>query len=148
VVSKEAVAMVTDNVIREFADDGVHYLELRSTPRPLIGLPKRGYVEAVVSVIQQTSTQLGLPVKLILSIDRSQSVDEALDTVQIAAEYQQQTNGVVVGIDLSGNPNVMDSILDTIYCHFTVEYYAFWPKFCPQHFCVCRREMLLHSSLH
>lgn len=36
-------------------------------------------------------------------------MDEALDTVQIAAEYQQQTNGVVVGIDLSGNPNKGDA---------------------------------------
>ena len=29
----EAVAMVTKDVIREFAEDGVRYLELRSTPR-------------------------------------------------------------------------------------------------------------------
>lgn len=31
--SPEDILMVTKDVIKEFADDGVKYLELRSTPR-------------------------------------------------------------------------------------------------------------------
>lgn len=31
--SAEDILMVTKDVIKEFADDGVKYLELRSTPR-------------------------------------------------------------------------------------------------------------------
>ena len=41
----EAVAIVTKDVIREFAEDGVRYLELRSTPRdvPATGKITRNY---------------------------------------------------------------------------------------------------------
>ena len=44
--------------------------------------------------------------RLLLSIDRRQSLEEALDTVEMTAEYQQKGDGVVVGIDLSGDPTV------------------------------------------
>ena len=42
-------------------------------------------------------------VKLLLSIDRRESTEQALETVQLAASLQDQG---VVGIDLSGNPAV------------------------------------------
>lgn len=42
-------------------------------------------------------------VKLLLSIDRRESTQAALETVKLAAEFQKQG---VVGIDLSGNPTV------------------------------------------
>lgn len=43
------------DVIKEFAADGVKYLELRSTPREekSTGLTKRRYVETVLKAIQQ-----------------------------------------------------------------------------------------------
>lgn len=46
----EAVAIVTRNVIREFAEDGVRYLELRSTPRdvPETGKETRGQFQKAV----------------------------------------------------------------------------------------------------
>ena len=42
-------------------------------------------------------------VKLLLSIDRRESVEAALETVQLATKLQSEG---VVGIDLSGNPSV------------------------------------------
>lgn len=53
-----------------------------------------------------------ITVKLLLSIDRREGPDAALETVSLAAELQQQAaagggvGGVVVGVDLSGNPSV------------------------------------------
>ena len=48
--------------------------------------------------------------RLLLSIDRRQSIPEASDTVKLAQEYAQSSSvleqGRVVGIDLSGDPNV------------------------------------------
>lgn len=43
------------DVIKEFAADGVKYVELRSTPREEknTGLTKRRYVETVLKAIQQ-----------------------------------------------------------------------------------------------
>lgn len=50
-----------------------------------------------------------LSYSLLLSIDRSQSVAEAYDTVELALKYSNESNdhhARVVGIDLSGDPNV------------------------------------------
>lgn len=41
-----------------------------------------------------------------LSIDRRQSVREAEDTVKLAIELRDKYDGLVVGIDLSGDPKV------------------------------------------
>lgn len=41
-----------------------------------------------------------------MSIDRRQSIKEAEETVDLAIEFQEQFNGLVVGIDLSGDPSV------------------------------------------
>uniref|UniRef100_A0ABM0MCJ3 Uncharacterized protein LOC102802231 n=1 Tax=Saccoglossus kowalevskii TaxID=10224 RepID=A0ABM0MCJ3_SACKO len=51
----DAVAMVIKDVIEEFNDDGVYYLELRSTPRdvPTTGMTKRQYIDTVLLGIQQ-----------------------------------------------------------------------------------------------
>ena len=48
--------------------------------------------------------------RLLLSIDRRQSVAEAMDTVHLAVEYSSHVSSEhhtrVVGIDLSGDPKV------------------------------------------
>lgn len=44
-----------------------------------------------------------ITVKMILSIDRRNSLEDALDTVALAAEYKDRG---VVGVDFSGNPSV------------------------------------------
>ena len=48
--------------------------------------------------------------RLLLSIDRRQSVEEAMDTVHLAVEYSSHVSSEhytrVVGIDLSGDPKV------------------------------------------
>lgn len=49
--------------------------------------------------------------RLLLSIDRRQSVAEASDTVQLAVDYSRNISSghhaKVVGIDLSGDPQVL-----------------------------------------
>lgn len=54
--------------------------------------------------------------RLLLSIDRRQSVSEAYDTLKLAHSYSTLSDGVqgrVVGIDLSGDPKVTSV---TLYC--------------------------------
>ena len=41
-----------------------------------------------------------------MSIDRRQSVSEAEDTVDLAIEYKDKCDGLVVGVDLSGDYKV------------------------------------------
>ncbi|XP_072021993.1 N6-Methyl-AMP deaminase-like isoform X2 [Amphiura filiformis] len=108
----EAVAMVTKDVVREFAEDGVCYLELRSTPRdvPQTGMTKRSYIETVLKAIQQCQDEgIDIIVRFILAIDRRNSLEAAEETIQLAEDYRAKSGGVVVGVDLSGDPKVGDA---------------------------------------
>eukprot|EP00271_Cylindrocystis_brebissonii_P020797 TRINITY_DN7072_c0_g1_i4.p1 TRINITY_DN7072_c0_g1~~TRINITY_DN7072_c0_g1_i4.p1 ORF type:complete len:345 (-),score=37.17 TRINITY_DN7072_c0_g1_i4:143-1177(-) len=131
------ITRITEEVIQDFADDNVRYLELRTTPktRPDVGMTKTSYIEAVLRGFPQDSAEkpnesvktggkesrgeqegaagngsssaspcLRLPpitVRLLLSIDRRESAEDAMETVRLAVEYRDRG---VVGVDLSGNP--------------------------------------------
>ncbi|KJH47312.1 putative adenosine deaminase [Dictyocaulus viviparus] len=97
------VIKVTKDVIKEFSDDGVIYLELRSTPRASAELSKEQYVEAIVDGIIEASKESMTVTRLLLSIDRGQSFESAEETVRLAATDK---SGLIVGIDLSGNPSL------------------------------------------
>lgn len=99
-----AVKYTTLSVLRDFAADGVVYLELRTTPRalPKSGLSKADYVSAILTTIANfEATDDRLRTKLILSIDRRNSLAEATEVVELAAQFQDLG---VVGIDLCGDP--------------------------------------------
>ncbi|XP_007424584.1 adenosine deaminase-like protein [Python bivittatus] len=103
----EDILMVTKDVIREFATDGVKYLELRSTPREeeSTGMTKRMYVEAVLEGIKQCKEEgWDIDVRFLVSVDRSRGTAAAKETVKLAEDFLLSTDGVVVGLDLSGNP--------------------------------------------
>ncbi|OTA90782.1 hypothetical protein M434DRAFT_397771 [Hypoxylon sp. CO27-5] len=94
----------TKSVIKDFAHDGVVYLELRTTPRamPSAGLDKGGYVQAVLRAIDSAQQEVStLRTRLILSIDRRNTLREAHEVVSLAKRFQGQG---VVAIDLCGDP--------------------------------------------
>lgn len=108
VCDEQSIRYATTCVLRDFSDDGVCYLELRTTPRAIstAGISKEGYVGIVMEAIHDFSTSEQnkhdkLHTKLILSIDRKNSLEEALEVVALAVKYRDQG---VVGIDLCGNP--------------------------------------------
>lgn len=95
----------TLSVLRDFAADGVVYLELRTTPRalPKSGLTKADYVSVILTTIAEFEKKQGnLRTKLILSVDRRNSLAEAMEVVDLAAQFRDQG---VVGIDLCGDPS-------------------------------------------
>ena len=76
------------------------------------------YVEAVVAGVREAeaaaaaaaaagTTTVGIVVRLLLSIDRSGTLQAAEETMELAAEYASLDlhGGIVVGLDFSGNPN-------------------------------------------
>nr|XP_043625097.1 N6-mAMP deaminase isoform X2 [Erigeron canadensis] len=111
----QTIARITKEVVEDFAAENVVYLELRTTPKgnDSIGMSKRSYVEAVVEGFRSASSSLDINfslndlekcpartgkmiyVRLLLSIDRRESTAAAMET-----------DMGVIGIDLSGNPNV------------------------------------------
>jgi adenosine deaminase len=125
----QTVKAATRAVIRDFEADSVVYLELRTTPREntMSGLTKMDYVAAVHAAIhehEEHSTtasvniddmRRSIQVRLILSIDRKMTAEQADEVVDLAIAYSQPQSspGYVVGVDLCGNPAKGDGILFT-----------------------------------
>jgi adenosine deaminase len=105
--SEESIRRIAREVVVDFAADGVVYLELRTTPRcvmPSMSLER--YVEVVLEGVEQARVMYPeIQVKLLLSINRSFTVDVAESIVDLALKF---TDRGVVGIDLSGNPQLGD----------------------------------------
>ncbi|KAI0799217.1 Metallo-dependent hydrolase [Xylaria sp. FL0064] len=100
-------------VIEDFANDGVVYLELRTTPRsiPKEGLDKAAYVTIVLEAIEAAQRKFpSIQVRLILSIDRRNTLAEADEAVALATHFS--SNGVVA-VDLCGDPAKGDVSLFT-----------------------------------
>jgi adenosine deaminase len=97
-----SITYSTNSVLQAFQDDGVVYLELRTTPRaiPSADITKDDYVQLVLSCISSFKSST-MKTKLILSVDRSNSAEEAMDVVKMALKYRSRG---VVGVDLCGNP--------------------------------------------
>jgi len=96
-------------VVKEFAADNVKYLELRTTPRdvPATGMTKSSQIASVVAAINAAvSSDEDIIVRLLLAVDRRMSVADVDETLKLAASYASQSDGVVVGLDLSGDPTV------------------------------------------
>lgn len=92
----------TNSVLQSFQDDGTVYLELRTTPRaiPAAGITKDSYVQLVLSCISSFKSST-MTTRLILSIDRRNSEEEALEVVDLALKYRSKG---VVAVDLCGDP--------------------------------------------
>ena len=93
-------------MLQDFEDDGVVYLELRTTPRAIASeaISKSLYVDTVLSCIEGFESSK-MQTKLILSIDRRNSASEALEVLELAIKYRSRG---VVGIDLCGDPSKGD----------------------------------------
>eukprot|EP00697_Spironema_sp_BW2_P005443 gnl/Spiro4/17597_TR9382_c0_g2_i1.p1 gnl/Spiro4/17597_TR9382_c0_g2~~gnl/Spiro4/17597_TR9382_c0_g2_i1.p1 ORF type:complete len:251 (+),score=52.24 gnl/Spiro4/17597_TR9382_c0_g2_i1:22-753(+) len=104
--SLEVLHRLTAEVCEDFEQDGCVYLELRSTPKSIKSHSKREYVETMTAAILSRSPerQQRMPVKILLSIDRSRPLEDAVDTVALALAMSREPNSLVVGVDLSGNP--------------------------------------------
>jgi len=128
---------ITREALHDFAQHGVAYLELRSTPKQFgsadaIICDKRGYCQTILDVLeefereemeryeaQQTASvddngnNIGNAVRLpmrcnfIVSIDRSKSVEAGMENVNVALQLKE-SNPHVVGVDLGGNPTKND----------------------------------------
>ena len=94
--------------MREFALDGVRYLELRSTPRKVEGrMTREEYCRAILEEL--TTPPEGLTAKLILSIDRRR-LEDMEDTVDLFKRLSSSYPGLLVGLDLSGDARVGDLV--------------------------------------
>lgn len=89
--------------MRDFRDEGVVYLELRTTPRyiPSSGISKDDYISTVLDCIRDFGNET-MSTFLILSVDRRNTLAEAVEVVDLAIKYQSRG---VVAVDLCGDPS-------------------------------------------
>lgn len=136
---------ITLETLQDFANHHVTYLELRSTPKRLLTrhgdksntmATKRDYIEVILSVMSDFQQQeyeryqlelqnhsdyqflehrLPMICHFIIAVDRSQTVKEAKENIDLACEFfvshQSNTSSPmpkVVGVDLGGNPTKGD----------------------------------------
>ena len=115
----EAVRMAAREVIKEFDNDGVKYLELRSTPREVEGrMTKTDYCKSVLEeIIAARDGGLGIRVKLLLAVDRRklECLQETLELYRVFKTDPKYKN-LVVGLDISGDPRMGDllSVMDKL----------------------------------
>lgn len=96
----------TTSVLQDFADDGVVYLELRTTPRATPAMTAQEYVAAIVDAIKDFPCSNKMHTKLILCVDRRHDLQTAQEILAITLAHVAADGGndVIVGLDLCGDP--------------------------------------------
>ncbi|KYN13501.1 Adenosine deaminase-like protein [Trachymyrmex cornetzi] len=107
-ITPQAVFVATCDVIKEFHEDNVIYLELRSTPRAVKDvMTKTEYLQAIIKAIEASKSEFPqILVKLLVSINRKQGYESAEENINLAIQFMEKHPEHVVGIDLSGDPTV------------------------------------------
>ena len=101
--SPEIIERVTREAIADCAADNIKYLELRFTPRALaatMNFPLEDVSAWVVTAAKRAAQEFGIEVRLIISMNRHESVKLGEEVARIAVDHLG--NGVV-GLDLAGN---------------------------------------------
>lgn len=90
---------IVQETLEDFESNNCVYLELRTTPKPLQDLTKVEYIQTIENVIREYKGKM--KTRLLVSINRAQSLEEAWENLQIAKNSE-----LCVGLDFSGNPGV------------------------------------------
>lgn len=101
--SPGVIRRITREAIEDAALDQVRYLELRFTPVALSqaeGYPLHEVIDWVCKSAEQAAQDFGVIVRLIVSVNRHESLELAEQVIRLAGDFKQQG---IVGVDLAGN---------------------------------------------
>jgi len=101
--SPEVIGRVTREAIEDAAHDNVRYMELRFTPVALSvsqGFPLPEVIDWVIQHTADASREFGVVTRLIISMNRHESLKIAEQVVELAIE---RLNKGICGLDLAGN---------------------------------------------
>ena len=102
VTNLDNIRRITRETLEDFIADNVIYAELRTRPRAFEHgqTSASSYVAAILEIMKEFEDRICA--RLILSIDRTQTVEQAMETLKLAETYRP----AVVGLDFSGDPDV------------------------------------------
>lgn len=101
--SPDIIKRISWEAVEDAALENIRYLELRFTPVALSraeGFPMAQVVDWVIESVQEASEQYQILTRLIVSINRHESIALAEKVIEIALDRKEQG---VVGVDLAGN---------------------------------------------
>ena len=116
ITSIEQVKRILVEMMDDYRQQHTIYLEIRSTPRDLsTHVSKEQYLQCLVETIGEYNRKYHeeIMVKLVVSVDRSKNVKQAIDIIHLAEQYAyyevhdetiQHREKIIVAIDFSGNP--------------------------------------------
>jgi adenosine deaminase len=107
VYNQSSLRRVIYEAIVDMKNDGVVYIEFRITLKEMP--TKREFLQFLVKEIRASARKCdGIDVRLIVSVARHESVESAMKSADIAIEHfkKQKSNGILVGFELCGNPNI------------------------------------------
>lgn len=106
-VDLSPIRRVTREMLEDFSLQNVIYLEIRTTPKQRPGVYSyEEYLETVLSEIITFQKHHPMIIRLILSIDRSRSLEQAQTTLELMEAFKKNPlySKYILGIDYSGNP--------------------------------------------
>lgn len=102
----ESLKYSTRRALQDFLDDGVRYLELRTTPRESQkhGISKEQYVSTILDVMDEFKKDSNgdMSAYLILSVDRTKDAPNAMEVADLAIKFKHRG---VVAVELGGDPS-------------------------------------------
>ena len=104
ITSLDQVRRMFNEMIEDFEAQNVLYLELRTTPKDFPGSNCEDYVRTLLVELEKRGKagESQIIVKLLLSMSRSESLEKARETLEIAKKYKD--TGYIIGLDYSGSP--------------------------------------------
>lgn len=99
----DVIEDITFHVTKDCADDNLKYAELRFSPAYMAktyGLDLEETTKAAVRGMEKASKKFGMPVGLIMIVERQMGVEKAWEVEELAAKYRDQG---VVALDLANN---------------------------------------------
>eukprot|EP00386_Alphamonas_edax_P006806 GDKI01021863.1.p1 GENE.GDKI01021863.1~~GDKI01021863.1.p1 ORF type:complete len:360 (+),score=135.21 GDKI01021863.1:186-1265(+) len=108
VEDRDTIALMAREVLSDFAEDNVKYLELRTTPRAVerTGLTKEMYADTFIEAVRWANRELDITVRVIWCVNRTRMTclknaeDDVAEVLALAERYPD----VTVGLDVAGNP--------------------------------------------
>lgn len=105
----ESIQRVTREMLEDFCLQNVIYLEIRTTPK---SIPEKfdyhEYLKAILAEIIRfdENNPKTMIIRLLFSIDRSRSVEQAEKTLELLEEFKANPlySDYILGLDYSGNP--------------------------------------------
>jgi len=105
VQDEAALRYLAAAVLDDFAADEVHYLELRSTPRPTGSLTASAYLDLVLDELAAAERRHPhFSVRYLVSVNRASPAKDGERALDAVAALTAERRKLVVGLDLSGDP--------------------------------------------